>query len=120
MHKGAHSDSSACAPFFFIYAILRDSFTTLYDSNTCVNFYNTSIDLHSLYSQHRQTDHNRHIYHPHNKSKQRLTGTPLTYDRNTHATNTTKHSTFVDTIQFVKFYPILCLCEPLIPQANLN
>ena len=34
MHIGVHPDCSACALFFFKYAILRDSFTPVYDSIT--------------------------------------------------------------------------------------
>ena len=36
---GAHSDYSECAPLFYKYAILRDSNTDQYDTNTIVNKY---------------------------------------------------------------------------------
>lgn len=42
-----------------------------------------------------------------------LTQIHLIDDTNTYFHNNNKHTTFVDTIQFVKFYPILCLQESL-------
>ena len=37
--------------FFFIYAILRDRITTLYDRNTCVNLSFINIDIQDLQTQ---------------------------------------------------------------------
>ena len=64
MHKGVHPDCSACAPFFFIYAILRDRNTTLNDRHTYVNLYIISIDSQSIESTHRYSNHKRYFYPP--------------------------------------------------------
>ena len=62
MHKGAHAELSECAPFFFIYAILHDRNTALYDRHTYVNLYIISIDSQSIELIHRYSNHKRYFY----------------------------------------------------------